>query len=86
MGCGKSCGRLGLEEKGENAEINDGMCEKCCYAGRGNINYVDILQGVAQGCTVSPNLFKVHTNGLIVAARQESRWGKIRGVGIDVCG
>ena len=30
-------------------------------------NYVDILQGVAQGCTLSPNLFKVHTNDMIVA-------------------
>ena len=24
-------------------------------------NYVDVLQGVAQACTLSPNLFKVHT-------------------------
>ena len=29
--------------------------------------YVDVLQGVAQGCTLSPNLFKVCTNGMIVA-------------------
>ena len=30
-------------------------------------NYVDILQGVAQGCTLSPNLFKVYINDMIVA-------------------
>ena len=43
----------------ENDE-NDDMCEKCCDAGRGNIEvlYVDILQGIAQGCTLSPNVFK----------------------------
>ena len=29
--------------------------------------YVDTLQGVAQGCTLSPNLFKVHINDMIVA-------------------
>ena len=29
--------------------------------------YVDILQGVAQGCTLSPNLFKVYINDMIVA-------------------
>ena len=30
-------------------------------------NYVYILQGVAQGCTPSPNLFKVYINDMIVA-------------------
>ena len=29
--------------------------------------YVDILQGVAQGCTLSPNLFKVYINDMAVA-------------------
>ena len=29
--------------------------------------YVDILQGVAQGCTLSPNLLKVYTGDMIVA-------------------
>ena len=29
--------------------------------------YVDILQGVALGCTLSPNLFKIYINNLIVA-------------------
>ena len=30
--------------------------------------YVDVSQGVAQGCIVSPNLFKVYINAMIVAA------------------
>ena len=30
-------------------------------------NHVDILQGVVQGCTLSPNIFKVCTNDTIVA-------------------
>ena len=35
---------------------------------RGEISkHVDILQGVAQGCTLSPNLFKVYINDVIVA-------------------
>ena len=29
--------------------------------------YVDILQGVAQGCTLSLNMFKVYINDIIVA-------------------
>ena len=29
--------------------------------------YVDIFQGVAQGCTLSPNIFKVYINDMIVA-------------------
>ena len=41
--------------------------------------YVDILQGVAQECTLSPNLFKVCINEMIVAvaaAKQEVTVGK----------
>ena len=29
--------------------------------------YVDVSQGVAQGCTQSPNIFKVYINCMIVA-------------------
>ena len=52
------------------------MYEKCCDAGRGNVellfgkevsNYVDILHGVAQGYTLSLNLFKVYINDMVVA-------------------
>ena len=35
--------------------------------------YVDILQGVAQGCTLSPNLFKVYINDMIVAVEAASQ-------------
>ena len=31
--------------------------------------YDDILQGVAQRCTPSPNIFKVHINDVIVAVK-----------------
>ena len=37
MGGGKRCGILGSEEIGGNDVKYDGMCEKCCDDGRGNI-------------------------------------------------
>ena len=43
--------------------------------------YVDILQGVAHGCTLSPDLFKVYIGDMIVAveaAVQESRCGTMQ--------
>ena len=51
--------------------------------------YVDILQGVAQGFTLSPNLFKVYINGMVVAveaAKARSHDGGRYGVGVDACG
>ena len=50
------------------------MCEKRRDAGRGNI-----LQGLAQGCTLSPNQFKAYINDMIVAiaeAKQEVTVGE----------
>ena len=41
--------------------------------------YVDISRGAAQGCTLSPNLFKAYINGMIVAikaAKQEVPMGE----------
>ena len=35
--------------------------------------YVDILQGVEQGCTLSPNLFKAYINDMIVAVEAAKR-------------
>ena len=49
------------------------MCEKGCDAGRGISNYVAFVRGVSQVCTLSPNLFKVYIDGMIVvveAAKQ----------------
>ena len=37
--------------------------------------YVDILQGVTQGCTLSPNLFKVHTDDIIVVVVEAAKQG-----------
>ena len=35
--------------------------------------YVDILQGVAQRCTLSPTLFKVYINDMIIAVEAARR-------------
>ena len=60
-----------MTECARRAVMLDGEILKC----------VDVLQGVAQGCTWSLNSFKVHINDMIVAveaAKQESRWGRIQ--------
>ena len=52
-------------------------------------NCVDILQGVAEVCPPSPNLFKVRIHDMVVAveaARQGVTVGGRCGVGIEVCG
>ena len=46
-----------MTECAKSAVMLDGEISKC----------VDILQEVAQGCTLSPNLFKVYINGMILA-------------------
>ena len=46
---------------------------------------VDIYKGVAQGCTLSPNLFKVYIDYMIVAVEAAKQGGRY-GVGVDVCG
>ena len=48
-----------MTECARSAVILDAEISKCTC--------VDTLQGVAQGCTLSPNLFKVYTNDIIVA-------------------
>ena len=52
----------------ENDGYYDGeMCEKCCDARRGPSSFIDILQGVAPGCTQSPNLFKISLSYTMIA-------------------
>ena len=47
---------------------NNAECATSAVKLDGEISkYVDILQGAAQGCTLSPNLFKVYINDMIVA-------------------
>ena len=33
----------------EKDEIDEGMCKKCCDAGRGNIKFAETLQGSCTG-------------------------------------
>ena len=65
-------------------------CAKSAMMLDGEISkYFDILQGVAQGCTLSPTLFKVFTNDLILAiesAQQGVKVGGRHGIRFDVCG
>ena len=52
------------------------------------MQYVDFLRGVAQGCTLSLNLFKLYIHEMIVAVEPAARShpdGRY-GVGFDVCG
>ena len=51
--------------------------------------YLDILKGVAQECTLSPNLFMIYINDMIVAvqaAKQGVRVGEDKVSNIDVYG
>ena len=51
------------------------------------LKYVYIVQGVAQGCTLPPNLFKTHIIDSSSRSSKAGSHGKGRyGVGIDVCG
>ena len=43
-----------------------------------NNGCVDILQGVAQGCTLSPNLFKGNISGMIVAVEAPTQVTVVR--------
>ena len=65
MGCGKSCGKLGLAER-MIKKISECVRSAVMLDGKTS-KYVDILQGVEQGCTLSPNLFKAYINDMIVA-------------------
>ena len=66
-GCGKICGKFNQRKDVENDE-NMAECARSAVMLDGETSkYVDIQQGAAQGCTLSPNLFKVYINDMIVA-------------------
>ena len=59
-----------IEIRGKMWRIMKNMteCARSAVMLGGEISkYVDILQGVAQGCTLSPDLFKVYIYAMIAA-------------------
>ena len=63
----------------ENGEKNDRMCKSAMMLDGEISKYFDILQGVAQGCTLSPTLFKVIINDLILAIESAQQGVKVGG-------
>ena len=68
----------------------DGMCKKCCDAGRGNIQICCYFtRSLHKDVHYHPIYSKVYVNGMIVeveAAMQRVTMGEEYGAGVDVCG
>ena len=77
MGCGKRCGTLESKGKRGNGKEYDRMHEKCYKLDGKTSKYVDILQGVAKGSTLSPTLFKVFINDMIKAVETTKQGVKV---------
>ena len=79
-GLRKNMWEIGIRGKMWRIMKNRTECARSAVILDGEISkYVDILQGVAQGCTLSPNLFKVYVNEMVVAveaAKQEVTTGE----------
>ena len=85
----KVVGSWDQRENVENGEEDDRMCENAMMLDGEISKSVDILQGVAQGCTLSPTLFKIFIDDLIMAveaAKAGSQSGGRYGVRINVRG
>ena len=77
MGCGKSRGQLGSEERRGEAMKNMAECARSAVMlDRKASNYADIV-GVAQGCTLSPNPFKIHSDDMTVAVEAAKQGVKV---------
>ena len=90
VGCGKIMWEIEIREKMWRMIKNTTECARSAVILDGEIsNHVDILPGVAQGCTQTPNLFKVYINDMIQApkaAKQGVTMGGRYSIGVDVCG
>ena len=67
-GLWKNMWEIGIKRKMWRMMKNIMDCARSAVMLDGKISkYVDILEGVAQACTLSPNIFKVYINDTIVA-------------------
>ena len=64
-------------ENVENGEEDDRMCESAMMLDGEISKSADILQGVAQGCTLSPTLFKIFIDDLIIAVEAAKQRVKV---------
>ena len=68
MGCGKYEGNWDQRKDVENSEKGRNVPRSAVMLDGGISKYVVFLQGVAQRCTLSLNVFKVYISDMVVAA------------------
>ena len=87
---GKTMGRNQRKDTENDETIMTECARSAVMLDEGISKYVHTLQGVAQGCTLPPNLFKIDINDLILIRCRSGKAGTHGrgkyGVGIDVRG